>query len=146
MNSHKVKVFLSGTYRSPQERKLYDDVLHVLSRRYDVWSAIVKIGKQADQELKNIEYVVETEKQAIRECDIFVAILRRPTPGTLMEIVVAHYAKKPSIAYLARPNSLITHSSWIKYHVDVMVRSEPELLKALQKAQRNLIGPKANVP
>lgn len=129
-----MKIFLAGTFRLPEDAVFISSLRAKLEAAgHSVWSAPRDLGARYGQLTgPSMTETVEVEKKALLESDILVAVLRRSTPGTLMEIMFAHDNGVPVISYLAPGDDSIKMSPWIPYHSKAIARSEEELFAALR--------------
>ncbi len=139
MKTGQFRVYVAGTYRTKQDIESFRKVCSMLKRHeYVLWTAVSHLGPRVDQTLDNPIRVVETEKAELANSNVVVAVLRRPTPGTLMEIVEAHHVGVPVIAYVIGFKNFFTNSPWLRYHVTEVTTSQIELLETLARLRSNL--------
>jgi len=100
------RVYLAGHYFEKEYRRY-------VSKEY---SSHFKIILPIEIDYKKYwKIVVQHDKRQIRRCDIVVVFLRKPTFGTIMEIMYAYMKKKP--VYFINPNRMYINDVWVKYHV-----------------------------
>jgi nucleoside 2-deoxyribosyltransferase len=126
------KIFLSGTFKEKEEEASLKEIYDLLSREYEVWWALLKLGRgYGSEDEKRIKQVVEIEKENIRNSNALVACLKEPTPGTLMEVLYAFENKIPVIGYWMAKNPRLVDSPWIKYHISKAVDRKEDLISVL---------------
>ncbi len=102
---------------------------------HKVWWCKDNLGNnygKTDEETR--KWVVETEKEAIKNSVAVVAIANRATPGTMMEVIFASENKIP--VFVLTENPVLTESPWVHYHAKV-VGSEEELVGMLTELKNN---------
>jgi nucleoside 2-deoxyribosyltransferase len=82
-------------------------------------------------ELENYKKLVEEDKKEILNCDFFIAYCPFPSFGTAMEIIFAHYNKKPSLIITPKNKPL---SPWLKYHATILDYDLDKAIMELKKA------------
>lgn len=80
-------------------------------------------------ELQNVQELVERDKQLIEQCDYVVANVWKPSTGTAMEIMYAHYIGRPVILIVEDGSQI---SPWLVYHSSYRVSSVDEAIALLK--------------
>lgn len=125
------KVYLAGHYYEKEYRR------YVVKK----YSSYFKLILPIDIDYKKYPtLVVSHDKKQLRRCDIVVVFLRKPTFGTIMEIMYAYMKKKP--VYFVNPNQKYINDIWIKSHVKRSFLSLDEcfqfLIEKYTKKQNNM--------
>lgn len=125
------KVYLAGHYLEKEYRR------YVVKK----YSSYFKLILPIDIDYKKYsKLVVVHDKRQIRKCDMVVVFLRKPTFGTIMEIMYAYTKRKP--VYFVNPNQKYINDVWVKYHVKESFLSLDEcfqfLIEKYTKKQNNM--------
>ncbi len=81
------------------------------------------------EELANVQQLVERDKQLIEQSDYVVANVWKPSTGTAMEILHAHYVGRPVILIAPDGEKI---SPWLVYHASYRVGSVEEAIALLK--------------
>jgi nucleoside 2-deoxyribosyltransferase len=128
-----MKIFLAGTFQDKEDESMLKRVFDLLTREgHSVWWAPAKVGRGYEsQDGDRMERIIATEEKAIEENDLFLAIMKKATFGTAMEIKHAFEHKKTIIAYLLS-DSPDFNSVAFRLRVKNIVRNDEELLDCLK--------------
>jgi len=119
-----MKIYLAGqseekSYRDEIKNK-YHDMFKLIDPMYDEKCLIKNLqSKIMNKELfteNDVDYIVESDKMKILECDYVVAFVEKFSAGTMMEIIFAFERKKTIL--LIDPLCKFRYEVWIRYHVD----------------------------
>lgn len=135
-----MRIYLAGTFRFEKDMKIQKEMKKLLEKNgHTVWFAPSHFGKTryhltTGEELKK---TIEDEKEAIKKCDLLLAVVGKATPGTMMEILFAFENGIPVITFLTSDDINLTQNPWLAYHSKI-VRSKDELLSELNKQNGSL--------
>lgn len=129
-----MKIFIAGSFRLEEDKKEIRIIKSLLEKNgWEVWNAEDRIGSSyGTTSPEKIKFTVEIEKKEIKKSDVVVAVLRKATPGTMMELIFAYENKIPVIALIKEAEESIKISPWIKYHAKT-VNNETEMLEELRR-------------
>lgn len=100
-----LKIYLSGAYDENEYRRGVKEVYGKLLNLYDPIESV-------DKEDPNL---VDIDKKAIEDSDIFVAFIRKITFGTTMEIQYAYNLPKKIPIYVITSDRYV-NDIWLKHH------------------------------
>jgi len=83
---------------------------------------------------EDIAFIVEEDKKDILKCDYLLAYVKKPTFGTVMEIMYAYEKYIPIIA--VNPNGDWKGDIWLKYHACVIVNTLDEAFEYIQNIEK----------
>jgi len=129
-----MKIFLAGPFHSKEDETRLEQTYDLLTQKgYSVWWAPKKVqrGYESDNE-ELLKEINETEEHEIEESDILITIMKRASFGTAMEIKHAFDHHIPVISYLLSEHPDFSSGSF-KYRVREIVRTDEELLSAIEK-------------
>ena len=102
-NVIKPSVYLSG---AAEETKYRASAISMYGHLFNMFDPITEHKQDS-------ENLIQLDKEAIKECDIFVAYIKRYSAGTMMEISYAFSIGKP-VYVIARGN--FVKDIWINHH------------------------------
>ena len=128
-----MKIFLASTFRTEKDKKRIDEIENLLKENnLEVYNS-QSLGQQyGATEKMEIYKMIEKIKEKINKSDVLIAITKKTTPGTMMEICYAHENNIPVIALIKNADEYIMNSSWMKYNAK-FVKNEEELIEELKK-------------
>ena len=119
-----LKIYLAGNVYETEYRKYvhetYYDTLNIFDPLQKIEAGIINIdfSKVFDKTLlftnEEITKIVECDKNAIIQCDILVAYIKKPSFGTIMEILHSYNNQIP--VYVINPGGIFVNDIWLKYH------------------------------
>jgi nucleoside 2-deoxyribosyltransferase len=129
-----MKIFLAGTFKTKSDGQNLEKIFNLLVKDgYDVWWASKKVKRgYSSRDLNLLKQIVKTEEDAINDSDILVAVMKRASFGTAMEIKHAHDFGKPVIAYLLSGHPDFESGSF-NYRVNNIVKNLDDLLEAIRQ-------------
>jgi nucleoside 2-deoxyribosyltransferase len=139
-----LKIYLAGNVYETEYRKYvhetYYDTLNIFDPLQKIEAGIINIdfSKVFDKTLlftnEEITKIVECDKNAIIQCDILVAYIKKPSFGTIMEILHSYNNQIP--VYVINPEKTFINDVWLKYHTTRFFETIDEcfnhILSALQ--------------
>jgi len=102
-STKRLSVYLAGAY----------DEYNYRASAKDGYGHLLKLFDPIQEHDQKNPDLVELDKQAIRDCDIFVAYVKKYSAGTMMEINFAHSIGKP--VYVIAKGSFI-QDIWVRHH------------------------------
>jgi len=101
--SNRLSVYLAGAY----------DEYNYRASAKDGYGHILDLFDPIQEHDQNTPDLVDLDKKAIRDCDIFVAYVKKYSAGTMMEIEYAHSIGKP-VYVIAK--GIYSTDKWIAHH------------------------------
>lgn len=133
-----IKIFLAGTFRTEEDEQVLASVFDALSNRgYNVWWAPKQVKRgysSGDPEF--LRRIIQTEEAAIGNSDILIAVMKRASFGTAMEIKHAYDLGKPVIAYLLSEHLDFTSGAFV-YRITHTVRNLDDLLETIRQYNKS---------
>lgn len=137
-NIKSMKIFLAGSFHTKEDENKLEEIYKLLkNNRYEVWWAPKRV--QRGYESGNLDLlgkINKTEEYAIENSDLFVAVMKKATFGTAMEIKHAFDHGVPVIGYLLSEHPDFSSGSF-RYRVREIVKNNDELLKTVRKYERH---------
>jgi nucleoside 2-deoxyribosyltransferase len=133
-----MKIFLAGSFQEPKNEELLRLIYEILKdKNHDVWWAPEKnkIRGYGSNDAELIKNIIKRKELAIKKCDVLVAVMKKATFGTAMEIKQAFDNKIPVIAYILSSDCADFESAAFNYRVSTRVKDATELLEEIENLE-----------
>jgi len=132
-----MKIFLAGSFHTKEDEDRLEQIYKLLENRgHQVWWAPKRVKRGYESEnLELLKEINETEEKAIENSDLLIAVMKKASFGTAMEIKHAFDHNIIVIGFLLSSHQDFSSGSF-RSRVREIVQSDEELIKIIKKYEK----------